>query len=105
MSKLNIFSRADVQKKFDECIMYFTQQHPSETSSTMLCFDSLVFHINLPTVFRLSIPLTTQCKAAVTTVGSENPSTFFTVRSTHGFKSSTSRLFSDISQTLRSKRE
>lgn len=65
----------------------------------MLCFDSLVFHINLPTVFRLSIPLTTQCKAAVTTVGSENPSTFFTVRSTHGFKSSTSRLFSDISQT------
>lgn len=50
-------------------------------------------------VFRLSSPLPTQWRAAVTTVGSENPSTFFTVRSTHGFSSSTSRLFSDISRT------
>lgn len=85
--------------------VFYSAQHPSKTCWTVLYFDSLLFHINLPTVFRLSIPLTTQCKAAVTTVGSENPSTFFTVRSTHGFKSSTSRLFSDISQTLRSKRE
>lgn len=47
-------------------------------------------------VFRLSSPFPTQCRAAVTTVGSENPRTFFTVPSTHGLSSSTSRFGSDI---------
>ncbi|TNN80965.1 hypothetical protein EYF80_008621 [Liparis tanakae] len=41
------------------------------------------------------------CKAAVTTVGSEKPRTFFTVRSTHGLISSTSRLGRDIFQYCR----
>lgn len=52
-------------------------------------------------VFRLSSPFPTQCKAAVTTVGSEKPSTFFTVRSTHGLSSSISRLGRDILQSCR----
>lgn len=52
--------------------------------------------MQLPVVFLLSSPFPTQCKAAVTTVGSEKPSTFFTVRSTHGLNSSISRLGRDI---------
>lgn len=60
--------------------------------------------LQLPIVFRLSSPLPTQCKAAVTTVGSEKPSTFFTVRSTHGLSSSTSRLGRDILQPCRSQK-
>lgn len=67
---------------------YIADSHPSRGVSPYL-----------PIVFLLSSPLPTQCKAAVTTVGSEKPSTFLTVRSTHGFSSSTSRLFSDISRT------
>lgn len=51
---------------------------------------------SLPVVFLLSSPFPTQCKVAVTTVGSEKPSTFFTVRSTQGLNSSTSRLGRDI---------
>lgn len=50
----------------------------------------------LPVVFLLSRPFPTQCNAAVTTVGSEKPRTFFTVRSTHGLSSSTSRLGRDM---------
>lgn len=56
--------------------------------------------MQLPIVFLLSSPFPTQCKAAVTTVGSEKPSTFFTVRSTHGLNSSTSRFGRDIPPIL-----
>ena len=56
--------------------------------------------MQLPIVFLLSSPFPTQCKAAVTTVGSEKPSTFFTVRSTHGLNSSTSRFGRDIPPVL-----
>lgn len=49
-------------------------------------------HRGLPAVFFLSIPFPTQFNAAVTTVGSEKPRTLFTVFSTHGFSSSSSRL-------------
>lgn len=42
------------------------------------------------------MPFPTQFSAAVTTVGSENPSTLFTVFSIHGFSSSSSLLDSAI---------
>lgn len=50
----------------------------------------------IPAAFFLSMPFPTQFSAAVTTVGSEKPSTLFTVFSIHGFSSSSSRLDSAI---------
>lgn len=50
----------------------------------------------LPAAFFLSMPFPTQFSAAVTTVGSEKPSTLFTVFSIHGFSSSSSLLDSAI---------
>jgi len=70
--------------------------------SVFVLFNSgLKVSFNLPVVFLLSSPFPTQCKAAVTTVGSEKPSTFFTVRSTHGLNSSTSRFGRDILQSCK----
>lgn len=51
---------------------------------------------DVPAAFFLSMPLPTQLSAAVTTVGSEKPSTRFTVFSIHGFSSSSSLLDSAI---------
>lgn len=51
-----------------------------------------------PAAFFLSMPFPTQFSAAVTTVGSEKPSTLFTVFSIHGFSSSSSLLDSAILQ-------
>ena len=50
----------------------------------------------IPAAFFLSMPFPTQFSAAVTTVGSEKPSTLFTVFSIHGFSSSSSLLDSAI---------